>query len=404
MRETLTDRFAATVAPTHGRIARHFDQDKRAPRGFLLRVTPAGARVWAVRYRVKDTGREREITIGDVKSWPISEARRRGHELRREIDAGGDPLGDREEKRAAPTVAELVERFTSDEGPLRSRAPRTQAEYKAMLRDWILPAVGNKKVAAVDREDVERLHGKITAARKPRRANSVKSLISTLFNQAIVWKLRAEHTNPAELVKGNPEYAHERFLTEKELERLADVLERWREKRPDSVAAISLAMLTGARRGEILGMEWSQIEGLTTDAAVWNKPASLTKDRKPHRVPLSAAAVEVLRRRQAARDDKIIRLRDDHVFRGGGSKTACNALEKDWYIIRAAAGLEDVRFHDLRHSFASVLVGEGLSLEIIGKLLGHSKPATTKRYSHLADKPLREAAEIVAGKIGPRAK
>jgi integrase len=400
MREKLTDRFARGVEPTPNKIERYFDTDPRAPRGFLLRVTPAGAKVWALRYRVKDTGREREITIGDVTSWPIAEARKRAHELRREVDTGGDPLGEHEERRAAPTVAELAERFIADALP--SRAPRTQAEYLAMLRDWILPAIGRLKVAAVDREDIEKLHRKITEAGKPRRANSVKSLVSTLFNEAIIWKMRPEHTNPAELVKGNRENGHERYLAPDETERLAEVLERWREKRPDSVDAIALAMLTGARRGELVSMRWADVD-LT--AGVWSKPPASTKQRKAHRTPLSEAAVALLRRRQAEREGKVIRLRDDdHVFRGAGSKTHCNTLERDWYQIRCAAGIEDVRFHDLRHSFASVLVGEGLSLEIIGQLLGHSKPATTKRYAHLADAPLRDAAEKVARLVRPAAK
>ena len=396
MRQKLTDRFVASVAPTR-RIERYFDQDKRSPRGFLLRVTPAGARVWALRYRVGETTREREITIGDVKSWPISEARRRGHDLRRDIDTGGDPMADREEKRGAPTVAELVERFTGE--ALSSRAPRTQAEYRAMLRDWILPALGRLKVAAVTREDIEKLHRKITEAGKPRRANSVKSLCSTLFAQAIVWRMRDD--NPVNHVKGNREEGRERYLSAEETGRLVAVLERWQAKRPDSADAIRLALLTGARRGELLTMRWLEID---LAAGVWTKPAVSTKQRLAHRVPLSDAAVAVLRRRQAERTDaagKVIRLHgEDHVFKGAGAKGHCCALEKDWFIIRAAAGLEDVRFHDLRHSFASMLVGANLSLEVIGRLLGHTKPATTKRYAHLADGPLRAATEIVAGKIG----
>jgi integrase len=101
---------------------------------------------------------------------------------------------------------------------------------------------------------------------------------------------------------------------------------------------------------------------------------------------------------------KVVRLRDDYVFRGGNIKVATNRLERDWDVVRAAASLEDVRFHDLRHSFASLLVGEGLSLPIIGKMLGHTQASTTARYAHLADAPLRAAAEIVAGKIGRRIK
>jgi integrase len=405
MRERLTDKFARTVAPTPGKIQRYFDTSPGAPRGFMLRVTPAGARAWALRYRVS-SGREREVTIGAAENRRLADAYKRGRELRREIEDGGDPLGEREEKRTAPTVAQLAERFIADALP--SRAPRTQAEYRAMLRDWILPSLGRLKVAAVEREDIEKLHRKITEAGKPRRANSVKSLVSTLFNEAIIWKMRPEHTNPAELVKGNRENGHERYLAPDETERLMEVLDRWREKRPDSVDAIALAMLTGARRGELLSMRWADID---LDRATWNKPASTTKQRKPHHSVLGEAALAVLQRRKDERDaagGKIIRLRatadPGHVFRGAGSKTHCNTLERDWYQIRCAAGIEDVRFHDLRHSFASVLVGAGISLPIIGRMLGHSKPATTQRYSHLADEPLRAAAEIVGDKVRPATK
>jgi integrase len=148
-------------------------------------------------------------------------------------------------------------------------------------------------------------------------------------------------------------------------------------------------------------MQWADLD---LDAAVWSKPPMSTKQRRAHRVPLSASAVAVLRHREAERTagGKIVRLHANDVFRGGGDKTACNRLEKDWFIIRAEAGLSDLRFHDLRHSFASVLAGAGQSLPIIGAMLGHSKAQTTQRYSHLADAPLREAADIVATLIRRR--
>jgi integrase len=396
VREKLSDRLAASVAPTLGKIARYFDQDRRSPRGFLLRVTPAGAKVWAVRYRVKDSYREREITIGDVSAWPITDARKRAAELRREIDSGGDPLGDREAKRGAPTVAELARRFCEEALP--SRAPRTQHEYKAMLEGWILPAIGRRKVAEVARTDVERLHAKITAEGKFRRANSVKSLVSILFAQAVVWRMRED--NPATGIKANRERGRERYLNDGEIARLRGVLTGWREKRPDNSDAVTLLLLTGARRAEVLGMKWSQIEGLDTDKAIWNKPADLTKDRRKHRLPLSQDAVAVLRRRQAERDaDKIVRLSGDNVFRGAGTRAHASSLERDWLQIRCAAGLDGVRLHDLRHSFASILVSAGLSLPVIGGLLGHSKAATTQRYAHLFDQPLREATEIAARRL-----
>jgi integrase len=391
MQAKLTDAVATKVGP-----GLYFDSDKqRSPRGFLLRVTPAGARCWCLNYRVRDTGRERRLTIGDVAAWPIAAARERAAELRREIDAGGDPLGQREEKRAAPTVSELAERFITEALP--SRAARTQVEYRSMLRNQILPALGRMKVAAVARDDIEKLCRRITASGKPRRANATKSLCSILFNQAIIWRLMVD--NPAQGVKSNPEHGRERYLSDEEIDRLMTVLDRWQARRPDAVDAIRLALLAGARRGEIMSMRWADVD---LDTAVWVKPATRTKQRRTHRVPLAPQAVDVLRRRQAERqaDTRVVRLRDDHVFRGGGDAAHITRLRDAWELIRAEAQLGDVHFHDLRHSFASLLVGQGLSLPIIGALLGHSKPATTQRYAHLADEPLRKAAAIVGQIVG----
>lgn len=248
------------------------------------------------------------------------------------------------------------------------------------------------KVAAVERDDVERLHRKITAEGKTRRANAVLGTVHTLFEQAIKWKMRAD--NPAKRIERNPEHNRERYLSAAELERLLAALDHWQQRKPDSCDVIRLALLTGARRGEVIGMEWSQLD---LDAAgVWSKPFQTTKQRKPHRVPLSPEAIDLLRRRRASR---VVRF-DDRVF--GDRDIVVSRVERDWREIRAAAGLEDVRLHDLRHSFASVLVSQGLSLPIICALLGHSRPSTTNRYAHLADAPLREAAAIVGKLVGGR--
>ena len=176
-------------------------------------------------------------------------------------------------------------------------------------------------------------------------------------------------------------HLHQRFLK---------LRRRWRSRQPDSVDIVVLALLTGARRGELLGMRWDQLD-LTT--GIWTKPHPTTKQRQVHRTPLSQDAVTVLRRRKNEHADEF-------VFRDRGAKTHSNRFEDHWREIRAEAGLTDVRFHDLRHSFASHLAGAGLSLPTIGRMLGHSKPQTTQRYAHLADEPLRAAAEIAAGKVG----
>jgi integrase len=395
MRKKLDDAFARTAAP-----GIYFDTDRASPRGFLLRVTPQGARAWALNYRVKATGAERRITIGDTAAWSIKKARAQAGELRRVVDQGGDPLRQREDERAEPTVDDLIARFVAEELP--SRAPRTQDDYQAMLRDWIAPALGRMKVWDVGRADVEKLHRKITAAGKLRRANAVKNLVHVLFNAAIVWGLRPQHTNPAALVKGNREDHRERYLTAAEIERLMAELARRRTRWPDQVDQIALAILTGARRGEILSMAWPDLD---LDRGTWTKPAAMTKQRRGHTIPLSEAAVEVLRKRAVERVEALggaIPLRE--VFRGGNTKAVASILEKRWHTIRVAAGIEDVRYHDLRHSFASLLIGAGLSLPIIGRLLGHSTVKMTERYAHLDTDPLRAATEKVATLVGRRAR
>jgi integrase len=398
MSESLTDKFARSAA-----AGVYFNADRRSPRGFMLRVTPAGARSWCLNYRLKDTGRERRITIGDIAAWPLAEARKRAAELRRIVDAGGDPLGEREERRREPTVVELWERFAAEELP--KRAERTRIEYAAMAQNYVLPTLGRTKVSAVERDDVARLHSKITEGGKSTRANRVKSFCSVLFGQAVVWNMRTD--NPCQHVKGNTEHRRERYLNAEQTARLMAEIDRrhalgghW----VDSCDKTELAIMTGARRAEILRMTWQQFEALD-GAATWVLPSPTTKEGKrtgrSKRLPLSDGAVAVLLRRRQQREagGKVVRLRDDYVFRGGDSKAATNAWERDWFVMRAAVGLEDVRLHDLRHSYASLLISEGLSLEIIGKLLGHSKIQTTQRYAHLADAPLRAAAELVSSKL-----
>jgi integrase len=396
MRAKLTDRLARSLPTIPGKILRIADSDKHSPPGFLLRITPADARAWALRYRVKSTGIQREATIGDIKSWPIIAARKEAHKLRRLIDTGGDPLAEREQKRGAPTVAELWARFEVEALP--SRAPRTQDEYRAQARDWILPLIGRLKVAAVSRADIEKLHRRITESGWLRRANSVKSLASTVFRQAVAWGLRPD--NPCTGIKGNREHVRRRYLDDEkgELERLEAALDEWRPKRSDSVDIIEIAMLTGARRGEILGMRWSDID-LTR--AVWHQQPAQTKQRDWHSPALPARAVEILQRRKGEREARtLVRLHgDDFVFAGGASKTASNRFEKDWRRIRATAGLDNFRFHDIRHSVASWLISANLNLDVVGQVLGHKKAATSRRYAHLHDAVRRTAAEIIGAKV-----
>ena len=157
---------------------------------------------------------------------------------------------------------------------------------------------------------------------------------------------------------------------------------------PDAQAAniFRLLLLTGARRSEVLSARWDQFD-LTN--GVWTKPGATTKQKTDHRVPLSAPARQLL-------SDLFAEAEEDAPFvfpsRSGGHRVD---VKREWAALCKTAGLKGIRLHDLRHSYASILASAGMSLPIIGALLGHTQPQTTARYSHLFDDPLRAATERV---------
>jgi integrase len=248
---------------------------------------------------------------------------------------------------------------------------------RSMLTNNILPALGARKVADVRRRDVEALHQSLKAT--PYRANHVLALLSKMFNLAVRWDWRAD--NPVKGVERFLEHRRERWLSPDELVRLADALERHPNRR--AADAVRLLLLTGARRSEVLRAEWSHID---FRREVWSKPSLHTKQRRTEHVPLSAPAMALLADMKAKADPTC-----PFLFPGDAPGKPLQDIKKFWASVCEAAGLAGVRLHDLRHTYASHLVSSGLSLELVGRLLGHTQAATTKRYAHLADTPLREA-------------
>jgi integrase len=357
-----------------------------AVKGFGVRVTAAGGRAFILNYRRKLDARERRITIGSFPDWGTTAAREEAKRLKRAIDGGADPVGEQEENRAAATVADLCTRFERDYLP--RKRPTTQRVYRQQIRADILPALGRMKVAAVSHADIDGFHHRLST-RAPTHANRTIAVLSRMFSLAVRWGWRSD--NPCKGVERNQENKRHRYLTGAEISRLSAAL----AELPDQSAAnaIRLLLLTGARRGELLAAKWDAI-GLKT--GVWTKPASTTKQAALHRVPLSAAAVQLLTEMQAQAGQDA-----EWIFpaRGGGQRAHINQA---WSRVRKAAKLSDVHLHDLRHTYASVLASAGLSLPVIGALLGHSTPIMTHRYAHLTDDPLRAATErasaIITGK------
>ena len=315
-------------------------------------------------------------------------AQRQAQELRRIVDNGGDPTGDLHAERAAPTVAELADRFNKEHLP--RKRPGTQDEYQRLLRIHILPALGSKRVADLRHADADAMHRKI-AATAPYAANRAVAVLSKMMSLAIKWELRAD--NPVRGIERAPEHKRERFLTGTEIARLSEALAAHAEQ--SSANAVRLLLLTGARRGEVLSARWEQFD---LGAGIWTKPAASTKGNKEHRLPLSAPALQLLSGMKAAADKENARRKQDaleplpFLFPGADGKPL-GSIKHFWTAICGKAGIAGVRVHDLRHTHASILASLGLSLPIIGRLLGHTQAATTNRYAHLFDDPLRAATE-----------
>jgi integrase len=212
--------------------------------------------------------------------------------------------------------------------------------------------------------------------------------LSRMFTLAVKWKLCSD--NPCKGVKRNREHLRKRYLKPEELARLTKALAE--EPNQTAADAVRLLLLTGARRGEVLGAAWAQFD---LAAGTWSKPPASVKQDEYHQVPLSGPARQLLGRlhKQAAGSP--------WVFPGRNGRPR-EDLKYVWQRVRKAAGISDLRLHDIRHSFASQLASGGASLPLIGALLGHSNPTTTFRYAHLFHDPQRKAVEkvgaIIAGK------
>lgn len=403
----------------------------------------AGARSFFVNYRIG--GREKRLTIGSYPDWSAEAARAEAKELRRRIDRGEDPAKERRDRREAPTVRDLAHRYKEEHLP--KKADSSQVNDWQMIEREILPAIGDRKVADVHEGDIEALHRGIAERGRAVRANRVLAVASKMFSLALKrkegeeapWRNQVEG-NPCKGVARNHEEGHERFFSPAELAALGDALQAYGNTPASN--CLRFIMLTGCRPGEAMHARWEQFDA---EPSFWVKPSAHTKQRKVHRVPLGAAALELLADIKAQREASPRRAQSEFVFPGQSHGEPLKQLRSTWEVVAETAsvalwrdakdervttlvanleqGLKrtptareviafagkasvrlppapfDARIYDLRHSFASVGAGGGLSLQIIGRLLGHTQMRTTQRYAHLADDPLKEAAARITATI-----
>ena len=355
--------------------------DRELP-GFGVRVYPSGAKVYVAQCRAD--GKSKRITLGRHGVISADQARRKAALVIARIKGGEAPEPAPADK---VTVSALAERYLKEYVAVHCK-PSSAKVYRRVLDKFVLPAYGDLAIEAVDRERVSALHYRLRDV--PYQANRVLEIESKLFNLAELWGLRREGGNPCRFVRKYKERKRERFLSDEEFRRLGEVLNEMEAEGSVSAyaaAAIRLLMLTGCRRNEIVTLRWEDVD---LEAGELRLPDGKTGARL---VPLSPAAAEVLSR--------LPRLTDNPWVIPGSKPGAHLAdLQPPWERVRKRAGLDDVRIHDLRHSFASRALALGESLPMIGKLLGHTQVQTTARYAHLARDSVKASASRIAGSIG----
>ena len=393
----LTEKVLREAEPIVGRDYQIFDSDVR---GFAVCIYRGGGRAFTLDYR--HAGRQRRMTFGRWPEWSVAVARDRAKELRREIDAGGDPLAQRGALREAPRVDDLIERYCAQHLP--KLAERNAADQRSALAKMVAPVWGRKLVTEITSTDVDKLLSMVAEGRArphkekpnnrarklqpakptPVRANRIGEILRKMFTLAIQWGWCED--NPAQRFHRRIETARERFLSKEEITSLGAALDAATDTRAADI--IRMCMLTGARLGEV---RQARFEQFNLEHMSWSKPPTLTKQRRVHRVPISDETATIVRQRQL-----MVPRGSPWLFPSDTPGQPVQEVRRFWAQIQKQCGLQEVHIHDLRHTFASLLVSGGASLEMIGKLLGHSQMQTTLRYAHLMDSPLRAGVDAVA--------
>jgi integrase len=384
----LTERMITSEKPPASGYSIIYDQT--IP-GFGLRVTAGGTKSFILDYQ-DTSGKNRRYTIGQYPTYKLTGARDEALQLRFKISKGYDPIRAKEQVRIAPTMKQLRDDYLERHARVHKRE-KSVYEDEAMLDGIIVPRLGELKVAAVTRRHMEDIQKELAAT--PYKCNRTISLLSKMFNLAVQWGWRLD--NPT---KGIPKFHEDkrvRWLSAEEMTRLTAALEKYPAKRAKeckgsaklkayarkeaqrAVHALQLIMLTGSRKSEVLKARREQFD---LQRGLWVKPAHTTKEKREEHIPLNAQAIALV---------KSLPIDGDLLFPGRRRDQPLTDLKSSWSDICELAKLKDCRVHDLRHHYAATLVSNGVTLPVIGRLLGHSQASTTQRYAHVLQDPMREA-------------
>lgn len=388
----LTKRVVDSTSPDPDRDRIVWDSELA---GFGLRVRPSGRKTYVIQYR-NSFGRSRRLTLGAHGVLTPDDARKQAVQNLAAVARGDDPAEERKKNRHGLTVKEAAALYLR-EHLIPKRKASTVKQFEQTFRCAVVPTLGSRKLASLTLQDVERMHR--TFRDTPTKANNALNWLSAVLSFAERRELRPAGSNPCRLVARYKVKRRERFLTPAEMARLGEALnreEREGTKHPSAILAIRLLALTGMRRREVTTMKWEYVD---FERGCVHLPDSKTGPKTVH---LSSPALELLS--QAERQEG-----NPYVCWGTRPGQRYGGLSGRWKRIRKAAGLDGLRIHDLRHTFASFGAAAGFGLFVIGKVLGHTRTETTERYAHLGKNPVRAATdhigrEVAAALGGPLSK
>lgn len=355
-------------------------------KGFGLRVRSSGARSFVLRYGGGRRESKRRLALGQYGEITLDQARKLAIRMWGAIHEGRDPAIERQRERGVPTLTVFAEQYMRDHAEKHKRPASIRGD-RVLLDRHLLPLLGSRPLDKVTRGDMARLQRRLRD--KPTMCNRALALLSHMYTMAYRWAVLEEAVNPARGIERRPERKRQRYLSPAELARVGAALASVKAS-PQALAAIRVMLLTGARPGEVRGLLWDNLDLAGGTARL------VTRKRGSLSLVLPPSAVAVLRSLPHVKDNPYVfasRLHGKHLTESG--------VWQVWRKVLAAAGItdKDAVLYITRHTFGAVLTGRGEGLPITGGILGHTQPSTTQRYAHVADDPMRVAADGAAEEI-----
>ena len=375
-----TEIIQSSKCPPNKKKVEYFDTISKY---LSLEIRSSGGKTYYRRYR-DSRGRIRQIKLGSVNDLSLADARKMADKIGKQVTMGEDPLEQKATLKQVPTFAAFVEEQYLPHVKTYKRSWGTDV---SLLKNHLLPRFAKRYMDDITRQDIVKMHRERKATGAAGSANRLLIMMRYIFNLALRWEVAGIKTNPCAgvpLLEENNKM--ERYLSVDEAQRLYQSVCRSDNQMLKHI--VSMLILTGARKREVLDAQWQDFD---VERSTWRIP--VTKSGKARHVPLSDGALTVL-------SCVPINPHTAFVFANPATNKPFVSIFYSWNTARKQAGLADVRMHDLRHSFASLLVNSGRTLYEVQKILGHTQVKTTQRYAHLSQDTLLDAANAATRAMG----